>query len=202
MDFITSDLHFGHKDIVGEESFCKTRAHFKTTEEMNDYLIETHNSKVTNKDTIYHLGDFSINLKPREVYSLLCKMNGQIHFIKGNHDSQRILKYLNNNNYKLEDGRDKFVTYEIGTRIKRDGVVYYLSHFPMIVGRKSKVLRSLCGHIHDEVADGPNILNVGIDSPEIPKDVKFGEPLELETAINLVEEKHKEYIKRKSDIFG
>lgn len=194
MDFITSDLHFGHRDIVGKESFCPTRAHFDSVEEMNNYLIETHNSIVSDEDTLYHLGDFSINLKSKEVYSLLCKMNGQIHFLKGNHDSQRILKFLDNNNFKLEDGRDKFVTYEIGTRIKRNGIVYYLSHFPMIVGRKSKVLRSICGHIHDEFADGPNIINVGIDSPELPEKLKFGEPLKLDLAIQLVEEKHKKYI--------
>lgn len=194
MDFITSDLHFGHRDIVGKDSFCSTRSHFETVEEMNDYLIKIHNSTVSNEDTLYHLGDFSIHLTNQDIFSLLCKMNGQIQFFKGNHDSQRILKFLEKNNFKLEDGRDKFFTYEVGTRLKRNGVVYYLSHFPMNVGRKSRNLRSICGHIHEEFADGPNIINIGIDSPELPANLQFGEPLKLDLAIDLVEQKHKEYI--------
>ena len=62
-----------------------------------------------------------------------------------------------------------------------------MTHYPLLLGGKRKKLRSFCGHIHDECAPDNNILNVGIDSPELSQGHRFGEPLLLEQAIELVE---------------
>lgn len=189
MEYITSDLHFGHNNICGADGFCDTRTHFSSTAEMDEHLISALNSVLTNDDILYHLGDLSMNLKNPLVFEILTKINGQIHLVKGNHDSTRMLNYLARHNYKLPNGRDKFVFYQVGKTIKRNGKTYYLTHYPLGLGEQRKKLRSLCGHIHEEEAKEANVLNVGVDSPELPVDHPFGVPLSLDTAIGLVEAK-------------
>ena len=190
--YITSDLHFGHNNICGKGGFMPTRQHLETTEEMNTYLIETINSVVTNGGTLFHLGDFSMNMKPKEAFDIIKQLKGQLVLIKGNHDPTNLLRYIENNNYKLPDGRDKVVIHEVGYTFKYNKKRYYMTHYPLLLGSNRKRLRSFCGHIHDEIAPDRNILNVGIDSPELPKDHKFGEPLLLTEAIELVEAKFKQ----------
>lgn len=191
--YITSDWHFGHKNICGEEGFCKTRRHFKTPEEMNQAIIDAHNSVVTDEDTVYHLGDLSMNMKKKELFhDFLTKLKGQLHLVKGNHDSTAQLKYIQKRNYLLPDGRPKFVIYEVGTRLKKEGKVYYLTHFPLGLGEGRRKLRSICGHIHEEAAQEANVINVGLDSPELPKGHPFGVPLEFSVAVELVEKKWQE----------
>lgn len=54
MIYYISDLHFGHKNILAFDN----RPWF-TVKEMDRNLIERWNNKVTAKDTVYVLGDFS-----------------------------------------------------------------------------------------------------------------------------------------------
>lgn len=185
-DYITSDWHFGHKNMCGSEGFLPTRQHFKDTTEMDNYLINTINNVLSPKDTLYHLGDISLHRKPVEVFDILCKIKGQIVLIKGNHDSSRVLKYISKHNFLLPDGRPKFVIHDVGTIIKRNGVVYYLTHYPLGLGELRKNMRNICGHIHELSARESNVLNVGIDSPELPEGHTFGEPLLLDEAMSLV----------------
>lgn len=194
--FITSDWHFGHKNICGENGFVETRKHFKSVEEMNQEIIKAINSVVTDDDELYHLGDISLK-KAHAVYDLLMQINGQIHLVKGNHDSSsKHFKYLLSHNSVLPSGKLKFVVYDVGTIKKSNGIQYYLTHYPLELGEHRRTLRSLCGHIHDEKASDANCLNVGIDSPELPKDHPFAVPLELELAFDLVDDKWDTWKKR------
>ncbi len=52
MDFFTSDLHWGHKNII---KFCNRP--FKNVHDMNRSLVKNWNSVVTNNDTVYVIGD-------------------------------------------------------------------------------------------------------------------------------------------------
>lgn len=193
MEYITSDLHLGHNKICGPEGFVPTRTHFKSVDEMDEYLIKAHNSVVNKFDVLYHLGDFSLNVPREKVFEILNSMNGQIHFVKGNHDGQSILNYLRNNNYEIKKGMDKFVVHEVGLIVKRNKKIYHLTHYPLHVGEKRSQLRSLCGHIHEYSAEQSNALNVGIDSPELPEDQPFGVPLQFDVACQLVENKIKKF---------
>lgn len=190
-EYITSDWHFGHRNICGENGFVKARHHFSSVEEMNNAIIKSINEVVKNKDTIYHLGDIAMNLSNEEVYSILKKINGKIVLVQGNHDSTRLLKFLVNKKDVLPDGRPKFEYHDLGLRKKSGGKVFYLSHYPIGLGDYRRNMRNICGHIHDEVAEGHNVLNVGIDSPELPK-IPFGTPIELITAFELVNKKWEE----------
>ena len=56
MIFLTSDCHFGHKNIIKYEP--DSRGQFDSIEEMNETIIQNWNSVVNNEDTVYVLGDF------------------------------------------------------------------------------------------------------------------------------------------------
>lgn len=188
-EYITSDTHYNHKNFVGSNSLVTTRQHFSDVDDMNKTIIDEINRVVKNNDTLYHLGDFSLGGKPADTFKLLQSMNGQLVLIKGNHDSSKLLKYLDKNNYKLPDGRDKIVIHQVGTIIKRNRKVYYLTHYPMNVGEERDNLKTIHGHIHEYPSPYINGLNVGVDSPELPEGNPFGRPIKLDTAMRILEEK-------------
>jgi len=76
--FFTSDLHFGHKNVIKYSN-----RPFSSVEEMNEELIRRFNSKVKNGDIVYDLGDFAFK-NPKKY---LERLNGNIIRIKGSHDS-------------------------------------------------------------------------------------------------------------------
>lgn len=200
MDFITSDWHFGHRNICGPEGFVPTRTHFENTEEMNDTMIAAHNAVVGPLDTTIHLGDTNLNMKPTAVHELLRTLNGHFIFVKGNHDDSKLFKYLARNNYNLGDGNPKYLEFhEVGFRRKANGKVYLLSHYPLGLGERRKKLRNLCGHIHEDACREANQLNVGVDSPEIG-DRPFGTPLPLEEAMALVDAKWQRWFDKEKRI--
>lgn len=182
-DYITSDTHFDHNNICGPNGFTETRKHFQSTEEMNKTIIKNWNAVVTNKDRVYHCGDFSLGAKPERAIELIKQLNGEIVLIKGNHDSHRLL-----NKIKKDSELSQRVTiYDVGVKIKLNGKVLYLTHYPFIVGNKENLF-NFHGHIHEEKMDYDNVINIGVDSPEISgippnknkEYQKFGEPIELE----------------------
>ena len=71
--FLTSDEHYNHKNILG---YCSRP--FSTVEEMNQALIDNHNSVVGPNDEVIHLGDFSMSDKC--VKEILSQLNG-IHIL-------------------------------------------------------------------------------------------------------------------------
>ena len=91
-----ADCHFGHDNI---RKYCERP--FKTLEEMDSVLIRNWNQRVKKEDTVFHVGDFcfknSLGGKPGEgqIHRATYyreKLNGDIIFIKGNHDENNSLK--------------------------------------------------------------------------------------------------------------
>ncbi|WOF16110.1 hypothetical protein F1737_05015 [Methanoplanus sp. FWC-SCC4] len=79
--FLISDLHLGHSEIIKN-----TARPFENTKEMNKILIENWNNTVKPEDTVIFAGDLSYNSSYSEVHEYLAKLNGNIIFVKGNHD--------------------------------------------------------------------------------------------------------------------
>lgn len=83
--YVLADEHFYHKKIIDY-----SRGEFSSVEEMNDALIEKHNSVVGEDDIVLFLGDFCFqNSKIAEIAS---KLNGHKFLIMGNHDQDKFLK--------------------------------------------------------------------------------------------------------------
>lgn len=72
MDFLTSDTHLGHKNII---TYCHRP--FKDTYLMNKAITENWNSVVKPEDTVYHLGDFAFG----GIKNYIPYLNGTIEFI-------------------------------------------------------------------------------------------------------------------------
>ena len=93
--YITSDTHFGHKNIVrgttnwrtqdGEIPIDSTRD-FQTIEQMNERLIDGINHHVGQDDTLIMLGDVSFGGFDNIGIFLERLVCHNIHLILGNHD--------------------------------------------------------------------------------------------------------------------
>ena len=80
MNFYISDLHFGHKNVIRFD----TRP-FHSVDEMDEALIRLWNDKVSDKDDVYIVGDFSYRSGRQEQWYLK-QLKGHKHLILGNHD--------------------------------------------------------------------------------------------------------------------
>jgi calcineurin-like phosphoesterase family protein len=133
--FVISDHHLGHTNSWEKfklEDGSPLRP-FTSTEEMNETMIERHNAKVKEQDTVYFLGDVVINKKYLE---LVKRMNGRKILIRGNHDI-----------FKDEDYREVGFQQIHGVRVFVDKFI--LSHIPLhpdCVTERFKV--NVHGHLH------------------------------------------------------
>jgi calcineurin-like phosphoesterase family protein len=100
---------------------------------MNETMIERHNAKVKQQDTVYFLGDVVINKKYLE---LVKRMNGRKILIRGNHDI-----------FKDEDYRAVGFEQIHGVRVFVDKFI--LSHIPLHPDCVTERFRvNVHGHLH------------------------------------------------------
>ena len=133
--FVISDWHFGH-----ENSWKKFKRPdgspmrpFSSTEEMDETMIERHNSKVGPNDVVYMLGDVVINKKSLHHVK---RLNGKKRLVRGNHDI-----------FKDADYREVGFESLYGVRVFVDQFI--LSHIPLhpdCVTDRFKV--NVHGHLH------------------------------------------------------
>lgn len=127
--FITSDTHFGHGRIIQYEN-----RPFNSIQEMDNELIKRWNSKVSNKDTVIHLGDFCFGNKDR-VTELVSKLNGKKILVMGNYDKGRPV------NWYIDCGFNEVYNYPILYK-----EFFILSHEPITYLKAPFI--NLYGHIH------------------------------------------------------
>lgn len=113
--FVISDRHFFHENIL---KFCGASRPFSSVEEMNQKLIDDHNSVVGVKDIVYDLGDFAYHGKKHQIQDAFSKLNGIKRLIVGNHDHSVTRKLP----------WDSIDTYK---EINEDGQMYVLMHYPI-----------------------------------------------------------------------
>ena len=121
--FFTSDLHFGHENVLRFDD-----RPFETVEEMDDELIKRWNDKVGKGDIVYVLGDLIWKTATNEAVQIIKRLNGQIVLIKGNHD-----RFLHNAAAKkalagIKDYDDISVTLDDGT-VRRCILSHYFIPF-------------------------------------------------------------------------
>lgn len=158
--FFTSDTHFYHdQDFLYEPRGCHSY------EELNEKIIERWNSVVRPNDIVYHLGDVLLGHYDINVMN---RLNGFIHLIRGNHDTDRKLG-------------DIAATRPLGTYnysgtselIKFGKLSLFLCHYPVLTANYdekhfSQHTISLHGHTHQKqnwlFSDNPFVYHVGLDS--------------------------------------
>lgn len=154
--FVTSDLHFNHKNIIKYEN-----RPWSTVEEMNNALVNNWNKVVSEEDTVYILGDVTMG-SYEDIYNLLLQLKGHKILIQGNHD-HRMLK-----DSRAYEYFDEVVSYK-SFRYKKKHIVMF--HHPIACwDGEMRGSIHLYGHIHSnshELPDGFNrkkSYNVGVDT--------------------------------------
>lgn len=137
--FLTSDTHFGHKNMTNflRDDGTKLRPYFDS-DEMDEALIRNWNRVVSPDDKVYHLGDVAI---PRSGLKCLARLNGRKVLIRGNHDI-----------FKLSDYSKYFADIRGCHYLDK----YILSHIPV---HESAVIRykgNIHGHTHYRKVLGPD----------------------------------------------
>ena len=160
MIFFTSDLHFGHANIM---KLCQRP--FASADEMDEALIKGWNGKVGKNDTVYLLGDVVWDKKKVAYY--MDRLCGKKILVAGNHDSDWA---------KREECKACFCDVVPYLEIKHEGHHITLCHYPMLEWKNSREEEPkhlgyhIHGHIHNRVSDEYralylqfNALNAGVD---------------------------------------
>lgn len=158
--WFTSDTHFGHAKISAYSG-----RPFRDVAEMDQALINNWNERVKPGDTVYHLGDFAFVRDTEDAERYIDHLNGQIHFIRGNHDHKQTRK---------AKGFVEILDYK---EIKVGEQHIVLCHYPMMVWNKHHHGSwMLHGHCHGNLKGQQNrrIIDVGVD-PQKYKPVSFEE---------------------------
>jgi calcineurin-like phosphoesterase family protein len=147
MIYFTADLHLNHHNII---RYCNRP--FIDIAEMNSELVNNWNTTVNESDTVYFLGDLFFK-------SNNFKLNGQIIYIKGNHDHN-------------------FPDLRLSDSITIQGLHIFMMHYPpwinslkysFTIPLKTDII--LCGHVHNNwktrtytnCQGNIPVINVGVD---------------------------------------
>ena len=195
--YITSDTHFGHKNICRGVSEWSVSEHasgnelptrdFQTLEEMNRAIIDGINSIVPKDGILFHLGDWSFGGEPN-IALFRQQLNVEtIHVITGNHDHHIEKPAQNGANGickwdYLFTTRQKYLELEIGK------MGFCLFHFP--IQSWNNVNRGwfhLHGHQHwkgDLRFGNGKMMDVGMDGNDL-------KPYKLADVADLLKDRRK-----------
>lgn len=143
MIYFTSDLHFNHD----REFIYKPRG-FDLVGEMNSTIITNFNEIVTPDDDVYILGDLMLGgpNKLDDGLNLISELNGKLHLVRGNHDSDKRWAAYSTLPNVVEQSNAIYLKYK--------GFHFYMSHYPTITNNNdydkplNAHLLNLCGHSH------------------------------------------------------
>ena len=163
MWYYTSDLHFGHANII---KYCDRP--FNSVEEMNDNLVVNWNSRVQPDDTVFILGDLTMT-DCELALKYLKMLNGHKILIPGNHDT-----YVFKNSFPENGLSSNFEVITEAMTVVTDPFVntrIVLCHYPLAVWRgKEHGDLHFYGHVHNSTQEMypylykiDNAYNVGVD---------------------------------------
>lgn len=93
MNYFIGDLHLFNRNQTGEGVNYDGRP-FATVAEMNQYILEHWNAKITNGDTVYILGEYGhAGVETKHLIALVAQLKGQKILLRGNHDDLSDYRY-------------------------------------------------------------------------------------------------------------
>jgi len=138
--FFFSDPHFGHRNMAIKRGF-------ETVEEHDEHIVEKWNSVVTKRDTVYLVGDITME---KANYGILSRLNGFIKGVLGNHDKPQhvleLLKYINS----------------VCGMIKVKGFI--LTHCPIHDSEVDRFIGNIHGHVHENSINDKRYFNVSAEN--------------------------------------
>lgn len=137
-----SDPHFGHQLLADMRGF-------KSTEEMDEIMVERHNAVIKPHHHFYCLGDVVINKK---YIGVIKRLNGHKRLIMGNHDIFDTEAYL-------KAGFDKVMACRV-----LDGII--LTHIPVHEAQLRRFKVNVHGHLHSNRVMHRTIASLGRRVPD------------------------------------
>lgn len=142
MKYYISDLHLFHEAAIKFDN-----RPFKDLNEMHETILKRWNSKITNGDTVYILGDISLRGKNEDLIAFVARLKGKKILVKGNHDDVT--------DYRYKQLFDEICDYkEIHDSFEGKSYNLVLCHYPIFSWKdmgKGTVL--LYGHTHSNKED-------------------------------------------------
>ncbi len=163
--FLTSDTHFGHKNIIDycDRPYTTLDGH-PDVWAMNRDLIARWNAVVGVDDEVLHLGDFAMGNK-NDWAQIRLSLNGSIVLIKGNHDNKTHLWMLPGDTMVKSLIRNNVFMAHIPPGESEYDKVRNRELVPEKVPPGTTVM--LCGHVHNLWAEKQmgelRVVNVGVD---------------------------------------
>ena len=187
--YITSDLHFGHKNIL---KYCPNSRIFSSVEEMNESIL-SQIDEFPEGSTLINCGDLFINSRISfdEVKSIIDRMksnNKTLWIIMGNHDRE-LAKRMKSDKSSIEIlyalGFDRVYEYPI----LLDGK-YLLSHEPVYLNQHSNI-KQVYGHVHGvDITEDYFIMEYEHSSSK-NKSIEENTYINLDNYMNVCWDKHK-----------
>lgn len=147
--FFTSDFHLFHHNVLKFDN-----RPFDDIHQMHLIIENNWNEIVTPNDTVIYLGDLSFARKDDKlaVDSLINRLNGNIHYVMGNHDKLEEIK----KNRKFITVQDYL---EVRIKFKKNNVVteslFCCMHYPIYSWNKKHHGHYMChGHCHGNLHHG------------------------------------------------
>ena len=136
--YVTSDLHFGHKNIM---TFCPvTRARFRgDVDYMTEAMIKEWNDIVEPFDTVYILGDVAF-MSGYNAALVMMRLNGRKILVEGNHDRKTLMDV---------NFREQFAEVHKYLDINYNGTKVVMFHYPIAEwDQMHRGAVHLHGHLH------------------------------------------------------
>ncbi len=154
--FFTSDTHFDDQYAI--QYFNRP---FRSVDEMNVVMVEKWNSVVTENDTVYQLGDFTLD-DIRHFTKWVSQLNGNIKILPGSHDHPWLEDFVGSEKVQVIAPLVSVEFPEI--MVGEHPQVIVLCHYSMQVWDWSNYgAWHLFGHSHGKLKDIGLSFDVGVD---------------------------------------
>jgi len=142
VNYYISDLHLFHEGCIKFDN-----RPFSSMAEMHQVIKEKWNSKITNGDRVYILGDMSLKGKNEDLIAYVSTLKGHKILIQGNHDDL--------SDYRYRQLFDEVCDYkEIHDSYEGKNYDIVLCHYPIFSWKKmGRGAVLLYGHTHNSAED-------------------------------------------------
>lgn len=166
--FFSSDQHFGHSNVI---RFCNRP--YENTKEMGQALIDNWNSKATNNDIIFVLGDMFWFHGRHDIKKVASKLNGkEIYIVPGNHCKREAYELCDERIKLLDDVSAIYLRETDKPQIIAEIVI---SHIPLMTWpHRERGAYNFFGHIHS----GP------VTAAEVDQDLPLWQGLQYDVGVD------------------
>ncbi len=152
--FFISDQHFSQRNFLNFTDSNGNRIRpFDSIDEMDEHMIERHNSVVGKFDKVWFGGDITFDRKRFD--TIMSRLNGKKRLVLGNHDDGIFLA--------KSGWFEKIV---LDRRFDEFGFI--MEHKPGRLDqafnhRQQKQMKIVHGHVHQNSIDDPNYINICVE---------------------------------------